>query len=171
MLISYRHQSESRTDIVGIRTLPSFGLDDIDVMLKKGNVAAAAKALHLLPYMEIDGREQFLVYEKKIISITGVWDLPLLGSEELDVEHRYQFLTGGPPVELVGLDGLFVGALYFYQVGEYTTSLSLDPKLRDELAERRFKLLICRALVVMTPYPAVFFSIRLSMAECSSYAF
>ena len=38
-------------------------------------------------------------------------------------------------------------ALYFYQVGEYTTSLSLDPKLRDELAERRFKLLICRPLV------------------------
>lgn len=37
-------------------------------------------------------------------------------------------------------------ALYFYQVGEYTTSLSLDPKLRDELAERRFKLLICRPL-------------------------
>lgn len=37
-------------------------------------------------------------------------------------------------------------ALYFYQVGEYTTSLAIDPKLRDELAERRFKLLICRPL-------------------------
>jgi len=35
-------------------------------------------------------------------------------------------------------------ALYFYQVGEYTTSLKIDPDLRDELAERRFKLLICR---------------------------
>lgn len=37
-------------------------------------------------------------------------------------------------------------ALYFYQVGEYTTSLNIDPKLRDEFAERRFKLLICRPL-------------------------
>ncbi|MBI5618385.1 MAG: TetR/AcrR family transcriptional regulator [Gammaproteobacteria bacterium] len=37
-------------------------------------------------------------------------------------------------------------ALYFYQVGEYTTSLSIDSDLRDELAERRFKLLICRPL-------------------------
>lgn len=37
-------------------------------------------------------------------------------------------------------------ALYFYQVGEYTTSLSIDPALRDELMERRFKLLICRPL-------------------------
>ena len=35
-------------------------------------------------------------------------------------------------------------ALYFYQVGEYTTLLAIDPALRDELAERQFKLLICR---------------------------
>ncbi len=35
-------------------------------------------------------------------------------------------------------------ALYFYQVGEYTTSLNIDSDLRDELAERRFKLLVCR---------------------------
>lgn len=33
-------------------------------------------------------------------------------------------------------------ALYFYQVGEYTTSLTMDAELRDELAERRFRLLI-----------------------------
>ncbi len=36
--------------------------------------------------------------------------------------------------------------LYFYQVGEYTTSLVIDPGLRDELAERQFKLLVCRPL-------------------------
>ena len=35
-------------------------------------------------------------------------------------------------------------ALYFYQVGEYTTSLTMDAELRDELAERRFRLLIGR---------------------------
>jgi AcrR family transcriptional regulator len=37
-------------------------------------------------------------------------------------------------------------ALYFYQVGEYTTSLVLESVLRDELAERQFRLLICRPL-------------------------
>ena len=37
-------------------------------------------------------------------------------------------------------------ALYFYQVGEYTTSLNLGEKLRDELAERRFRLLITHPL-------------------------
>ena len=36
-------------------------------------------------------------------------------------------------------------ALYFYQVGEYTTSLTMDAELRDELAERRFRLLIGRS--------------------------
>lgn len=35
-------------------------------------------------------------------------------------------------------------ALYFYQVGEYSTALNIDPTLRDELAERRFKLLVSR---------------------------
>lgn len=34
--------------------------------------------------------------------------------------------------------------LYFYQVGEYTTSLAIDPGLRDALAERQFSLLVCR---------------------------
>ena len=32
---------------------------------------------------------------------TGVWDLPMLGAERLDVENWYQMLTGGPSVELV----------------------------------------------------------------------
>ena len=36
-------------------------------------------------------------------------------------------------------------ALYFYQVGEYTTSLNLSDELRDDLAERRFRLLIGNA--------------------------
>lgn len=35
-------------------------------------------------------------------------------------------------------------ALYFYQVGEYTTSLTIEPELRDALAERQFRLLMCR---------------------------
>lgn len=38
--------------------------------------------------------------------------------------------------------------LYFYQVGEYTTSLPLEPGLRDALAARQYRLLICRPLDV-----------------------
>lgn len=38
----------------------------------------------------------------------AVWDLPLVAGERLDVEHRYQMLTGGPEVSTVYLDGALV---------------------------------------------------------------
>ena len=44
----------------------------------------------------------------KVSGITGLWDLPMIGAEALDVEHRYQHLTGGPDVTLTDLDGAFV---------------------------------------------------------------
>jgi hypothetical protein len=54
------------------------------------------------------GNENYLKFQEGIVSIKGVWDLPMIGSEELDVEHQYQLLTGGPEVTLVGIDGTFV---------------------------------------------------------------
>lgn len=38
----------------------------------------------------------------------AVWDLPLVAGERLDVEHKYQMLTGGPEVSSVYLDGALV---------------------------------------------------------------
>ena len=52
----------------------------------------------------------FLELDKKIVKLTGVWDLLMMGSEELDIEHKYQQLTGGPAVTLTCLDGAFVKA-------------------------------------------------------------
>lgn len=46
----------------------------------------------------------------EVSRIDGLWDLPLIGAEALDVEQRYQQLTGGPPVTMVHLDGVFVRA-------------------------------------------------------------
>lgn len=45
---------------------------------------------------------------KGVIPIYDVFDLPLFGAERLDVEHRYQMLTGGPEVTTQCLDGAFV---------------------------------------------------------------
>lgn len=42
------------------------------------------------------------------VSLQGVWDLPMLGAEALDVEHEFQNLTGGPEVTLHCLEGVFV---------------------------------------------------------------
>lgn len=47
-------------------------------------------------------------WEDKIISMTGVWDLAMVSVERIDVEHRYQQLTGGPSVELFCWEGPIV---------------------------------------------------------------
>ncbi|MEP9324990.1 hypothetical protein PPMP20_17890 [Paraburkholderia phymatum] len=52
--------------------------------------------------------ERFLTLESEVQKIEGVWDLPLIGSERLDIEHKFQLLTGGPAVTLTCLDGAFV---------------------------------------------------------------
>jgi hypothetical protein len=39
-------------------------------------------------------------YAEQITVLDGIWDLTMLGSERLDVEHQYQILTGGPAVDL-----------------------------------------------------------------------
>ena len=50
----------------------------------------------------------FLELDEKIVHLEDVWDLPMIGNERLDVEHKYQTLTDGPAVTLQGLDGAFV---------------------------------------------------------------
>ncbi|WP_434772579.1 hypothetical protein [Pseudomonas entomophila] len=57
--------------------------------------------------------ERVLVYEgdgQRPVTLEGVWDLLMLGAEALDVEHAYQHLTGGVPVELVCLGGPLVAS-------------------------------------------------------------
>jgi len=54
------------------------------------------------------GGERFLNLDKNVTTIRGVWDLPMVGNERLDIEHKYQNLTDGPEVTLIGLDGAFV---------------------------------------------------------------
>jgi hypothetical protein len=50
-----------------------------------------------------DGR--VLEYDQKTVLLDGVWDLTMLGHERLEVEQRYQFLTGGPEVDMSFRDG------------------------------------------------------------------
>lgn len=46
--------------------------------------------------------------ERAVVKLTGVYDLPMIGNERLQIENEYQKLTGGPTVTLHGLDGAFV---------------------------------------------------------------
>lgn len=54
--------------------------------------------------------DQYLTLSDEITTLTGVWDLPMIGNEALDVEHKYQTLTNGPAVTVTGLEGAFVKA-------------------------------------------------------------
>ncbi|WP_092148902.1 hypothetical protein [Bradyrhizobium sp. NFR13] len=54
------------------------------------------------------GEDQVFERDQEVVAIVGVWDLTMCGAERLDVEHQYQLLTGGPPVELILLDGPIV---------------------------------------------------------------
>lgn len=65
------------------------------------------KPIRYLSSLNLDD-ERFLTLESEVQNIEGVWDLPLIGNERLDVEHKFQLLTGGPAVTLTCLDGAFV---------------------------------------------------------------
>lgn len=63
--------------------------------------------LPILRSLNIDD-ERYLKLSNEVVTITGVWDLSMIGNEQLDIEHAYQNLTGGPAVTLQGIDGAFV---------------------------------------------------------------
>jgi hypothetical protein len=51
---------------------------------------------------------RFLNLDDEVITIKDVWDLPMIGCEQLDIEHEYQTLTNGTEVTLQSLCGAFV---------------------------------------------------------------
>ncbi|MEN0038408.1 MAG: hypothetical protein AAGC78_15130 [Cellvibrio sp.] len=93
-------------EIVGInkakRFKPSEGLI---AELYKENPEDAPKEMIAADYI---GDGQFINWNEAVTSIDGVWDLAMLASERIDVEHVYQHLTGGPEIELTNLNGTFL---------------------------------------------------------------
>lgn len=65
------------------------------------------RSIPMLRSLNIDG-ERFLTLSDDVVTLQGVWDLPMIGAEQLDVEHAFQALAGGPAVTLQQLDGAFV---------------------------------------------------------------
>lgn len=61
------------------------------------------------PKIRTNGIESHvLVLEKHVAMLTGVWDLPMIGGDRIEVEQIYQQLTGGPDATNVPMDGAFV---------------------------------------------------------------
>lgn len=78
--------------------------------LKKGVEEVDAKPIRYLKSLCID-EGRFLNLEQTVSSIWGVWNIPMLGGDRLDVEHRYQVSTGGPDITVTNLEGAFVESL------------------------------------------------------------
>jgi hypothetical protein len=62
------------------------------------------QTVHCIKGLRIS-EEDVAELDVSIETLKGIWDLPMLGAERVDVEHSYQMLTGGPAVELIVLDG------------------------------------------------------------------
>jgi hypothetical protein len=52
--------------------------------------------------------DKFINLEERAGPIEGLWDLPMFGAERLDIENKYQALSGGPRVTLHNIDGVFL---------------------------------------------------------------
>ncbi|MCG7983778.1 hypothetical protein [Candidatus Thiodiazotropha endoloripes] len=81
---------------------------DIDDLPDDIRIGLDNKELVLTSMGNAISEHEVIEYTDKIATLTGIWDLPMLGSEILDIEHTYQQLTGGPAVTLTCLDGAFV---------------------------------------------------------------
>ena len=63
------------------------------------------------PTIYTDGVESHILkLDTGVASLEGLYDLPMIGGERLDIENRYQALTGGPEITTQSLDGAFVEA-------------------------------------------------------------
>jgi hypothetical protein len=58
-----------------------------------------SETIEILKGVQIDF-DQVVEFDKRLVELTGVWDLKMRRAERLDVEHQYQILTDGPSVEL-----------------------------------------------------------------------
>jgi hypothetical protein len=61
----------------------------------------------VIRYLKLDA-DHYVKFVGKIKTIEGIWDLPMIGGERVDIEERYQQLTNGPPLKLSALEGVII---------------------------------------------------------------
>ena len=77
--------------------------------------------------INLDG-QRVLELEDVVITLTGVYDLLMLGNERNEMEHAFQMLTDGPAITLSSLVGTFVMSdkATIFQLQERIDSIELD---------------------------------------------
>lgn len=83
--------------------------------------------------------KRFLMLDQPITEIRGIYDLPMIGGERLDVEHQYHLLIGGPVVGLQSEDNAYVedenGVIWQLCDGQKLS----DPPTESEIQLRKLK--------------------------------
>lgn len=85
-----------------------------------------------IPY----GDNQIIQFEdmyenSNVVTLNGVFDLAMIGAEKIDIEDKFQMLTGGVAVDLIHLDGTFVvgqDGTVFYSILEELTPVKIESK-------------------------------------------
>ncbi|MBB3190661.1 hypothetical protein [Halomonas cerina] len=54
--------------------------------------------------------DEFVSFKGEVMNVEGIWDLPLISAERIDVEEMYQESVGGPEVDLISLNGPWLKA-------------------------------------------------------------
>ncbi|MHB1609654.1 MAG: hypothetical protein ACYCXX_13680 [Acidiferrobacter thiooxydans] len=93
------HATAKRGKVVSLSEAKTITIPALSGEVGKTRDVVLALRLNEKDYLELD---------EDVVTLAGIWDLPMIGTERLDVEHKYQILTGGPAVTLEGLDGTFL---------------------------------------------------------------
>lgn len=80
----------------------ALALVDLKDDLAEGNIFLTPDAIHW------SDNDEWLIQEDEVVTLDGIWDLPMVAGEKLDVEHRFQMETDGPAITLSNLEGAFV---------------------------------------------------------------
>lgn len=120
----------------------------------------ADKRKNFLPILlQHDIDNKLLALDQCLTEITGIWDLPMVGSEQLDVEYQYQQFTGGPVVTKKLMQGVYLksedGVLY--QLQEFVLPPTDESKaelddLLDYITSNNIKR--CDAIVLLEKHHA-----------------
>lgn len=83
--------------------------EELAVVLPELKDDIAERNIFLTPdALRWSDNDEWLVHDEDVVSIDGIWDLPMVGGESLDVEHRFQMETDGPAITLCNIEGAFV---------------------------------------------------------------
>jgi hypothetical protein len=69
--------------------------------------SAKGKPITYMKSLNIDDK-RFLNLDDEVTTISGIWDLPLVGGERLDLEHQIYMFSNGIEITSQNIDGAFV---------------------------------------------------------------